>query len=43
MSGSRIALLGGPVFFALWFISGQILFFATGGDVDGGDMPGPDE
>ncbi len=43
MSPSRIALLGGPAFFILWFIGAQILYFAGGGTTDGGPLPGPNE
>ena len=43
MSPSRIALLGGPVFFILWFVGAQILYFAGGGTTDGGPLPGPSE
>ncbi len=43
MSRSRIALLGGPVFFVLWFIGAQIVYFARGGTTDGGPLPGPSE
>ena len=43
MSPSRIALLGGPVFFMLWFVGAQILYFARGGTTDGGPLPGPSE
>ena len=43
MSPSRIAPLGGPVFFVLWFVGAQILYFARGGTTDGGPLPGPSE
>jgi hypothetical protein len=43
MQPSRLALLGGPAFFALWFIGAQILYFAVGGTTDGGPLPGPSE
>ncbi len=43
MSPSRIALLGGPVFFILWFVGAQIPYFARGGTTDGGPLPGPSE
>lgn len=43
MSPSRIAPLGGPVFFILWFVGAQILYFARGGTTDGGPLPGPSE
>lgn len=39
MARTRIALLGGPIFFALWFVAAQILFFASGGGVNGEAMP----
>ena len=39
MSRRRIALLGGPVFFALWFVGAQVLFFASGGGVNGESVP----
>ncbi len=31
MSRTRIALLGGPVFFVSWFVGAQVLWFASGG------------
>jgi len=43
VSPSRIAPLGGPVFFVLWFVGAQILYFARGGTTDGGPLPGPSE
>jgi hypothetical protein len=43
VSPFRIALLGGPVFFMLWFVGAQILYFARGGTTDGGPLPGPSE
>ena len=43
MSRSRIALLAGPVFFALWFTAGSTLFFAVGGDTAESPLPGPAE
>jgi hypothetical protein len=38
-----MALLGGPVFFALWFAGANILFFAVGGDTAESPLPGPAE
>ena len=35
--------MGGPVFFILWFVGAQILYFARGGTTDGGPLPGPNE
>ena len=32
MSRSRIALLGGPAFFVLWFVGATLLWSATGGE-----------
>jgi hypothetical protein len=43
MSRSRVGLLGGPVFFVLWFIGAQTLFFATGGTMDESPLPTPVE
>ena len=43
MSRSRAALFGGVVFFVLWFVAGQILYFATGGTTDDAPLPGPSE
>jgi hypothetical protein len=43
MSSRRISLLGGPVFFALWFVGANVLFFAVGGDTEESPLPGPDE
>ena len=39
MSRTRIALLGGPVFFALWFLGAQVLWFASGGVVNDESAP----
>ena len=36
---TRIALMGGAVFFVLWFMGAQILFFASGGGVNGETVP----
>ncbi len=43
MSPTRIALLGGPVFFALWFVGAQVLYFASGGGVNGATVPNATE
>lgn len=43
MSRSRMTLLGGPVFFVLWFIAANVLHFAKGGDSAGSPLPGPAE
>lgn len=33
MSRTRIALLGGPLFFVLWFVGANLVWSATGGDI----------
>lgn len=43
MSLSGVGLLGGPVFFVLWFVGAQTLFFATGGTIDETPLPTRDE
>jgi hypothetical protein len=43
VSRSRLALLGGVAFFVLWFVAGQVLFFATGGTLDDAPRPAPSE
>lgn len=43
MGRTRIALAAGVGFFIVWFVAGQILFFATGGSIDEGPLPGPTE
>ena len=43
MERMRVALAAGVGFFVVWFIAGQILFFATGGDIDESPLPGPAE
>jgi hypothetical protein len=40
---TRTALFGGPVFFVLWFLGAQVLFFASGGGVNGESVPNADE
>jgi hypothetical protein len=39
----RAALLGGAAFFLLWFIGAQVLFFASGGGVNGETVPSADQ
>lgn len=36
---TRLALLGGPAFLVLWFLGAQVLFFASGGGVNGESEP----
>lgn len=43
MERSRVALGAGVGFFIVWFVAGQILFFATGGSIDESPLPGPTE
>ena len=43
MERMRLALAAGVGFFIVWFIAGQILFFATGGGIDESPLPGPVE
>jgi hypothetical protein len=34
LSRTRIALLGGPLFFILWFVGANLVWSATGGDIE---------
>ena len=36
---TRAALFGGPVFFVVWFVGAQVLFFASGGGIEGEPVP----
>jgi len=39
MMSVRLSLFGGPLFFALWFVGAQVLYFASGGGPNGEPAP----